>query len=224
MGRVDNERSDISLAMQPLPATSVSDVSSSGARQPPTALHLVNNGISVNTPGHHHSSNPHIFRTGPQILKVPTARPRQPAAQPAPAASSERRKEYERVFGHGQTQFRGETTNAELSRPQIHTVRQLQRALQNKILQTARPAGLTVAFHKIATNRVMTDEPSGSQAAVDFHDLRRAIDTFNLHASDELVGQLLSTLDADHDGLLRRANASPPALGSRARLLLPAKG
>jgi len=173
----------------------------------PTALHLINNGISVNTPGRNLSSLPHIFRNGPQVLKMPSRSGLALMAQvPTAAASSEstRRKEYERVFGQGQGQFQ-ETTNAELSRPQISTVRQLQRALQNKILQSSRPAGLSVVFHKMATNQVMGDEHTSPQAAVDFCDLRRAIDGFNLPATDELVRQLLSTFDADNDGLLSMA-------------------
>ena len=186
---------------------SVSGAASSLADEGPShALNLVNNGIPCNTPGHHLSNNPHIFRSGPQILKVPSRGPTRMAPVPAAtvAAGYERQKQYERMFGQGQTQHK-ETTNSELSRLQISTVRQLQRALQHKILQTTRPAGLTVAFHKIATRRVMSDQQGASQAAVDFDDLRRAIDSFNLHASDELVGQLLSTLDADHDGVLRCA-------------------
>ena len=43
---------------------------------------------------------------------------------------------------------------------------------------------------------------TGEPRHVSYADLRRAVSGFNLVASDELVAQLMQTLDTDHDGLL----------------------
>ena len=85
-----------------------------------TALHLVNNGTHVNE-----RNNPHIFRNQPQVLKLPSRAAAAAASTPVPSS-------YEKLFGQGHQQPK-ETTSHELSRHEILTVRQLQRALQSKI-------------------------------------------------------------------------------------------
>lgn len=161
-------------------------------------VRLMNNGQPVNTPG---VSLPKIFRSGPQILDV-----RNQNEEFSPRTAATRRAystpdEHERLFGGPKAYFK-ESTNSELSRLQVNTVRQLQRALQQKILQTTRPGGLTAAFYRMATQRVMTDPHGRPQVAVGVDDLRRAVAGFNLSASDELVIQLHCVLDTDHDGTL----------------------
>ncbi|KAL1525885.1 hypothetical protein AB1Y20_020713 [Prymnesium parvum] len=172
--------------MQPSRPTSLPD--GADPRSKPD-LRLVNNGLSVNTPGHQLSSRPAIFRAGPQILHLPSRPPPRPAAAALPS--------HERLFGASRPQPH-ESTSAELGRLQIHTVRQLHRALRHRLVQAARPAGLAVAFHRLATHAT----PADAQAAADVDDLRRAVAAFNLRAPDELVAQLHSLLDTDHDGLL----------------------
>ena len=152
-------------------ATPNSDVTLSPGRGAGTALHLVNNGVAVNE-----RNNPHIFRNMPQVLKLPS--------RSAPVMAHEPTT-YERMFGQGQQQQR-ETTSHELSRLEILTVRQLQRALQNKILQSTRPSGLHAAFHKMASGR-----SASGQSYVAFSDLRKAVHDFNLHAPDELARRTL---------------------------------
>lgn len=83
-----------------------------------------------------------------------------------------------------------ETATQELSRLQIVTMRQLQRALQNKITQNTRnPMGVWSAFHKLDRRGVQH---------LNLADLIAAVRGFNLVASDELVTQLLHALDRDH--------------------------
>ena len=69
-------------------------------------------------------------------------------------------------------------------------MRQLQRALQNKITQNTRnPMGVWSAFHKLDRRGVQH---------LNLADLIAAVRGFNLVASDELVTQLLHALDRDH--------------------------
>ena len=82
----------------------------------------------------------------------------------------------------------------ELHRHEITSVRQLQRALQAKIGQQTRGAvPIFRVFQRLDRRRV---------GLVDAGDLHAALETFNLEAPDELVSQLVTSLDLDHDGAL----------------------
>lgn len=102
---------------------------------------------------------------------------------------------YELLFGSSRNgRHQMDTTQHEMSRLEIVTVRQLQRALQNKITQNTRnPMGLWSAFNKLDRRGVQH---------LNLADLIAAVRGFNLVASDELVTQLLHALDRDHDGVL----------------------
>ena len=115
--------------------------------------------------------------------------PRAPAPPSGPTRS-------ELLFGanHTQSTQNLETASQELSRLHIVTMRQLQRALQNKITQNTRnPMDVWSAFHKL--------DRRGAQA-LNLSDLIVAVRGFNLVASDDIVLQLLHALDRDHDGVL----------------------
>jgi hypothetical protein len=86
-------------------------------------------------------------------------------------------------------------------------MRQLQRALQNKITQNTRnPMGVWSAFHKLDRRGVQH---------LNLGDLIAAVRGFNLVASDELVTQLLHALDRDHGA------APPPFAAASLRRRLP---
>lgn len=143
-------------------------------------LHLVNEGVAVNE-----RNKPHIFRRSPQILQLPSRHQVTQGSAPRPT--------HECIFGPGREQPK-ETTSLELGRLEILTVRQLQRALQNKILQTIRPSGLHTAFQKMASKKGV----ECGQAHVDYDDLRKAVRDFNLHVSDELVEPAWGSVRVDH--------------------------
>ena len=83
---------------------------------------------------------------------------------------------------------------SEHSRLEIVTMRQLQRALQQKIMQSTRtPGGFWQVFHKLDRRNVQH---------LNLDDLTAAVRGFNLLCSDELIRQLLHALDSDHDGEL----------------------
>lgn len=147
-----------------------------------TPIGLVNNGVHVTA-----GNQPTIFSAEPvQVLRLPSA-PNQTqlrtsqqsgsrfgAAAPAyePSAS-------ERLFGASSTAEPGrrETTAQEMFRHEIVTMRQLQRALQNKITQNTRdPMGVWHAFHKLDRRGVQH---------LNLPDLVAAVRGFNLVASDE---------------------------------------
>jgi len=150
-----------------------------------TPIGLVNNGVHV-TDG----NTPSIWTAEPvQVLQLPTHPPlprRGDFTGPSP---------HEKIFGCSKdARFGTETTTHELGRLEIVTMRQLQRALQHKILQNTRnPAGFWSAFHKL--------DRRGAQN-LNLDDLIAAVRGFNLVASDELIKQLLHALDSDHDGVL----------------------
>jgi hypothetical protein len=165
----------------------------------------MNNGDYVND-----ANQVSIFDHAPvQILKMPPTRGQPLASQKsglsnnpssstlggaaAPAAPPDS-KEY--LFGaaRGGGAWSKETSSHELGRLEICTVRQLQRAMQQKIQQSTRnPMGVWTAFHKLDRRGVQH---------LNFDDLVAAVAGFNLSASDELVDQLMRALDSDHDGLL----------------------
>ena len=90
--------------------------------------------------------------------------------------------------------FQSDTSAQELSRLHIVTMRQLQRALQNKITQSTRnPMDVWSAFAKLDRRK---------KNHLNLADLVAAVRGFNLVASEELVAQLLQALDRDHDGVL----------------------
>lgn len=162
-----------------------------------TPIGLVNNGVHVTGP---HGA-PSIFTHGPvQVLRLPSqgARahgawqlppPRAMIAAPPPPAAG--LTAHEKIFGGKQERSWSETTTQELARLEIVTMRQLQRALQQKITQSTRsPAGLWNAFHKL--------DRRGAQH-LNLEDLIAAVRGFNLVASDELV-------------CVQRANATDPPL------------
>ena len=100
----------------------------------------------------------------------------------------------ELLFGGRREQVNAETTTIELGRHEMVTIRQLQRALQQKIMQNTRnQGGLWGAFHKLDRRGVQH---------LNLADLIAAVRGFNLYASDELIQQLLRALDSDHDGVL----------------------
>ena len=125
---------------------------------------------------------------GTSAAPSPPAVPRAPAGPGAPTRG-------ELLFGtNSESAHSMETAAQELSRLQIVTMRQLQRALQNKITQNTRnPMGVWSAFHKLDRRGVQH---------LNLADLIAAVRGFNLVASDELVTQLLHALDRDHDGVL----------------------
>ncbi len=160
-----------------------------------TPLHLVNNGAHVTD-----NNQKTIFSESPvQVLRLPPTRGAQMARAPShPSLSAQvsamaQSSNVDRLFGSKGVEWK-ETTTQELGRLEIFTVRQLQRALMQKIQQSTRnPMGVWTAFHKLDRRGVQH---------LNFDDLRAAVDGFNLLASDELVDQLLRALDSDHDGVL----------------------
>ena len=110
----------------------------------------------------------------------------------------------------------------ELHRHEITSVRQLQRALQAKIGQQTRGAvPIFRVFQRLDRRRV---------GLVDAADLHAALETFNLEAPDELVSQLVTSLDLDHDGALclsefvAGARGQPPpaaAIATDGRVVAP---
>lgn len=172
---------------QPGPSTSASRTSAprtgQSAAMVQTPIGLMNNGVHV-TDG----NTPTIFGRAPvQVLSVQKPS-RPPPQRGAPAAGS-----YERIFGQ-QPQIYKETTSKELGRMELVTMRQLQRAMQQKILQSTRdPMGVWAAFHKLDRRNC---------GELNFGDLQAAVRGFNLIVSDDLVKELLRALDSDHDGVL----------------------
>lgn len=169
-----------------------------------TPIGLVNNGVKMNANGANQFA-PTIFSSETaQVLQLPsrggpggsmsnTSLPTKHAlnttAAKHPSAS-------ELLFGSrpGEMQLASDTSSFELSRLQIVTMRQLQRALQNKISQSTRnPMDVWTAFSKLDRRK---------KNHLNLADLVAAVRGFNLVASDELVAQLLHALDRDHDGVL----------------------
>ena len=157
----------------------------------PIALH--NNGVQLNPNGN--SNQPTIFSAETyqvlQLQHLQSRGGREPpgvSVRPGPSAS-------ELLFGGRPSDMHGYDTSAqELTRLQIVTMRQLQRALQNKITQTTRnPMDVWTAFAKLDRRKMNH---------LNLYDLIAAVAGFNLVASDELVAQLLQALDRDHDGVL----------------------
>ena len=168
-----------------------------------TPIGLVNNGVHVNAA----NMGPSIFASAPvQVLRLPrTAADGQPASPPrapqrvlpamqpppGPTAPST----HQLLFGGNQGERSwAETTMTEHSRLSVVTMRQLQRALQQKITQSTRtPRGFWQVFQKL--DRRNTQH-------LNLQDLTAAVRGYNLLCSDELIRQLLLALDHDHDGEL----------------------
>lgn len=178
-------------AAGPTPASAL------GKCYPHTPIGLVNNGVHVTGA----AGSPSIFTHGPvQIMRLPSqgARMMQPppprntlVAPPPPVSGLTA---HEKIFGGNQERTWSETTAQELARLEIVTMRQLQRALQRKLMASTRnPAGLWNAFHKLDRRGVQH---------LNLDDLVEGVRGFNLVASNELVKQLLHALDSDHDGVL----------------------
>ena len=165
-----------------------------------TPISLVNNGVHIN-PGAG-SNQPTIFSSETaQVLQLPSRHGYRPPehrtehragadlAYSGPSSS-------ELLFGGrpSEMHFAGDTSAQELSRLEIVTMRQLQRALQNKITQSTRnPMDVWSAFTKLDRRK---------RNALNLADLVAAVRGFNLVASEELIAQLLQALDRDHDGVL----------------------
>ena len=172
-------------------------VSTAGPAKTPIALH--NEGVRV-TDGNQRT----IFSSDPiQMLRLPTSAGspqkmvlNKSAFMPPKQLSTGGPSKSELLFGARRTdsQTDNQSLSQEMSRLEIVTMRSLQRALQNKIMQnTKNPMGLWSAFHKLDRR---------SAHALNLGDLIAAVKGFNLVASDELVSQLLQALDRDHDGVL----------------------
>jgi len=158
-----------------------------------TPIGLVNNGVHINPNGR---NQPTIFTSEPaQVLQLPSrggVQQAQPTlmrrAMAGPTAT-------ERLFGGNSSEALSvDTSAAELSRLTIVTMRQLQRALQHKIMQNTRSSmDVWAAFNKLDRRKAKH---------LNLADFIAAVRGFNLVCSDELVAQLLHALDRDHDGVL----------------------
>ena len=183
-------------AQSPAPASS-SYLSTAGHHyNPKTPIGLVNNGVHINPNGR---NLPTIFAAETaQVLSLPSRAGVTAARQNPHGTHRHEDREIsasEKLFGgHGSSSLNTDTSSHELSRMQCVTMRQLQRALQNKIMQATRNASdLPRVFKKLDTRDC---------GHLNLYDLIRAVRGFNLVASDELVAQLLHAHDQDHDGLL----------------------
>lgn len=168
-----------------------------------TPIGLVNNGVHINPNG---ANQPTIFSSETaQVFVLPsrgggTSYPPQPQHQATRQNGLQRTNGFaepsssQRLFGASETHFASDTSAEELSRLQIVTMRQLQRALQNKITQSTRnPMDVWTAFNKLDRRK---------KNALNLADLIAAVRGFNLVATEELCAQLLQALDRDHDGVL----------------------
>lgn len=173
------------------PSTSASTLPGRTPAMVQTPIGLMNNGVNVtdgNTPTIWHGAPVQVLSVNSSGRGAVKNSSRPPPGRGAPEAGS-----YERIFGQ-QPQIYKETTSKELGRLSIFTMRQLQRAMQQKILQSTRdPMGVWNAFHKLDRRNC---------GELNFADLQAAVKGFNLIVSDDLVKELLRALDSDHDGVL----------------------
>lgn len=156
-----------------------------------TPIGLVNNGVHINPNG---ANQPTIFSSGTaQVLQLPSRSSRHCMLGRRPGGGPT---SSELLFGTrpSDIHFVSDTSTQELSRLQIVTIRQLQRALQNKITQSMRnPMEVFTIFSKL---------DRGKKNCLNLNDLEVAVRGFNLVCPQELVAQLLHALDRDHDGVL----------------------